>query len=717
MFCNHVDVDWTRAKRHCPRECWHNTSTLHHRQTLYTSPILRWTCSFLCDSALVIDHDCDVLNTHVIADQDNNRITHCLRIGRQTNRTLNYSMTRESVASRRSWVSLWSKRWRILGTGLVSVAAWCAELLTCSPGETPTSCLLLTGSVYCVRTPCTTSTAHTVGPQISNQQAREQKMASRTRVSVDGSVRSVSNAKRSNWLRQWQHATHREDGRTMFWLPHEESLQEEIGRICLGEIQRFREQGLSNWMPESNGGFARCAKETTEMQRRVFLHKDTREGQHHGWCRSACQKEQSQAWRTSSASMSWHCRASHMDLGKGLSHSLDARTQSSCLVTKRKDAFGMMPAVAGGTAQCKGAVRFRVPCWGESTRRLPHEKIHHGVCLRKLIGLALERNFPKRLLYIALRACLSDRIFLAGEMMAQTIQPTNGILAGCSLRNGFARVVLNNILERVNNTLPVQLPHQQKCSFPHQQKHASSWMISRPCWWQTAKMMSFTTICSVTLEQREELEEGRPILSKSQSRIVSNHNGLAHRVHTILKVIVLHLPVADAARDLGVDAAGGGRRRRVGAGKPRSGHALDHGHLALRRLWGGTTRLVTHRFETLPQCGRRMLGCGWLSDSTPHRPQQHISSVCALWHAHARSFTQWFFLRGSRAPDWSFVYGASFVCVERMSSVATVISIHRVSEWTHSRTPQPPSTLTTPSTSTTTRSQSEVTATRQRTPA
>ena len=42
--------------------------------------------------------------------------------------------------------------------------------------------------------------------------------------------------------------------------------------------------------------------------------------------------------------------------------------------------------------------------------------------------------------------------------MGQRIQSSNGILAGCSLGNRFARMVLCNILECVNSVLPTQLP-------------------------------------------------------------------------------------------------------------------------------------------------------------------------------------------------------------------------------------------------------------------
>ena len=42
--------------------------------------------------------------------------------------------------------------------------------------------------------------------------------------------------------------------------------------------------------------------------------------------------------------------------------------------------------------------------------------------------------------------------------MVGSIQPSNGILAGCSLGYRFARVVLYHILECVNNALPTRLP-------------------------------------------------------------------------------------------------------------------------------------------------------------------------------------------------------------------------------------------------------------------
>ena len=70
------------------------------------------------------------------------------------------------------------------------------------------------------------------------------------------------------------------------------------------------------------------------------------------------------------------------------------------------------------------------------------------------------------------------------------------------------------------------------------------------------------SICCVALELRQELEAAKLTLSKRKSLIVSNRKSLAKRVRRTLRVNDLHIPVADTARDLGIDVAGGSRRRR-----------------------------------------------------------------------------------------------------------------------------------------------------------
>ena len=47
-------------------------------------------------------------------------------------------------------------------------------------------------------------------------------------------------------------------------------------------------------------------------------------------------------------------------------------------------------------------------------------------------------NFSKRVLYMAIQACLSKRTLLAGEMVGDSIQPTRGMCAKCALGNRLA---------------------------------------------------------------------------------------------------------------------------------------------------------------------------------------------------------------------------------------------------------------------------------------
>ena len=61
----------------------------------------------------------------------------------------------------------------------------------------------------------------------------------------------------------------------------------------------------------------------------------------------------------------------------------------------------------------------------------------------KLIDQALMGNFRKRVLYMAMQACLSKRTLLAGEMVGDSTQPTRGIFARCALETDLQWVVLN----------------------------------------------------------------------------------------------------------------------------------------------------------------------------------------------------------------------------------------------------------------------------------
>ena len=78
------------------------------------------------------------------------------------------------------------------------------------------------------------------------------------------------------------------------------------------------------------------------------------------------------------------------------------------------------------------------------------------------------------------------------------MRPTTGILAGCSLGNRFAAVVLYNILESVKNTFPAQLPTPD----------GTRQFVDDLTTMAVANSEDVTDICSVALERRDELENG-----------------------------------------------------------------------------------------------------------------------------------------------------------------------------------------------------------------
>ena len=105
---------------------------------------------------------------------------------------------------------------------------------------------------------------------------------------------------------------------------------------------------------------------------------------------------------------------------------------------------------------------------------LDMEKFYDSVCLCIRIDQALQWHFPKRLLYVAMQAYLSERLLRAGEMVG-SIQPSNGTLAGCSLGNRCARVALYHILECVNSKRLTAWLGKSECASWRQ-----TWQLLRP---------------------------------------------------------------------------------------------------------------------------------------------------------------------------------------------------------------------------------------------
>ena len=88
--------------------------------------------------------------------------------------------------------------------------------------------------------------------------------------------------------------------------------------------------------------------------------------------------------------------------------------------------------------------------------------------------------------------------------MGQSIQPSSGILAGCSLGSRFVRVVLYKILDSVNNVMPAPVETRQ--------------FVDDLTTLSVAINEDDVTrsICSVALELRHELEAPKLTLNKNK---------------------------------------------------------------------------------------------------------------------------------------------------------------------------------------------------------
>ena len=154
----------------------------------------------------------------------------------------------------------------------------------------------------------------------------------------------------------------------------------------------------------------------------------------------------------------------------------------------------------------------------------------------------MARDFPRRLLYIALTSLPQRADPSCGRMVGQSIQPSNGILAGCFLGDRFARVIF---LQDLGQREPAPVETRQFVDDLATMSAANNED-------DVTRSLSFVT----------SWRHPSSTLNKNKSMTVSNRKSLAKRVQRILRVSDLHILVADATRDLGIHAVGGARRRR-----------------------------------------------------------------------------------------------------------------------------------------------------------
>ena len=129
------------------------------------------------------------------------------------------------------------------------------------------------------------------------------------------------------------------------------------------------------------------------------------------------------------------------------------------------------------------------------------EKFYDSACLYKLVDHAMARDFPRRLLFFALASLPQRADPSCGRMVGQSIQPSNGILAGCSLGNRFAKVIFYKIWASANNVLPAQLPA------PVETRQFVDGLATMSAGNNEDDVTR--SICSIALELRHELEARR----------------------------------------------------------------------------------------------------------------------------------------------------------------------------------------------------------------
>ncbi len=85
------------------------------------------------------------------------------------------------------------------------------------------------------------------------------------------------------------------------------------------------------------------------------------------------------------------------------------------------------------------------------------EKLYDNIHIGKLIERAKEYGYPIRTFALGIQMHLAPRIVKAHDNPTMCKQPSNGIIAGCTQSNKFARVLLFPILRDIYEGIPGQM--------------------------------------------------------------------------------------------------------------------------------------------------------------------------------------------------------------------------------------------------------------------
>ena len=173
------------------------------------------------------------------------------------------------------------------------------------------------------------------------------------------------------------------------------------------------------------------------------------------------------------------------------------------------------------------------------------EKFYDSLDPCRVIGTMCDKEYPALLLAVTLQVHWAARVLQADKCCGPLLHVTRSILPGCVAANSVARGYVYCILEDMHNTFP-RVPTE----------HYVDDIVSRT---EGPVDVVVDRMSDATEALWERLNESGLKVS-AKSIVVGSTLGVARRVQQRLADRGKRLQVSRAARDLGVDAAGGHRR-------------------------------------------------------------------------------------------------------------------------------------------------------------
>ena len=131
----------------------------------------------------------------------------------------------------------------------------------------------------------------------------------------------------------------------------------------------------------------------------------------------------------------------------------------------RKVNIGQWESVHGGPwdAALKGSSALRAAVYGtffdelcsEEDRYIASilydmEKFYDNISIPKLLGEAEQLDYPAHAMSMGIQMHMAPRLIKARDCYCYAPLPSNGIIAGCTQSNSFARVLLHRLMDTAN---------------------------------------------------------------------------------------------------------------------------------------------------------------------------------------------------------------------------------------------------------------------------